>query len=200
MNPDERDEFDRLTAGWDQHEKVDIIDHTPYGGAPSGKTGLTPRGKIVLGLAGAAILGASLVGYTAYSADSDQADARAQEITLQRERLELERMREINKANAQAATDRQTVLNACIKDGSAQIGKSGGPWNRTQVVDECQKLGDGAGWSDTKTGKDMTNAASSSGLNAHDGGSGGGSGNGLLWIVGGGAVLAVIGAKKAKKA
>ncbi|MEU4932057.1 hypothetical protein AB0G54_37080 [Streptomyces yokosukanensis] len=206
MSPDdERETFDRLTAQF-RSEPVEIIDPTPYGGAPAGKTGLTPRGKVVMGLAGAAILGATFVGYTAYSADSDQADARAQEITLQRERLELERMKEINKANAddrkaaaEASTARQTALNNCIKDGSAQIGKSGGPWSRTQVVDECQKLGDGDGWSDTKTGTDMANAASSSGLNT-DGGSGDSGNNGLLWIVGGVAALAVIGAKKAKKA
>ncbi|MFI1568203.1 hypothetical protein ACH4ZX_35175 [Streptomyces sp. NPDC020490] len=206
MSPDdERETFDRLTAQF-HSEPVEIIDPTPYGGAPAAKTGLTPRGKVVMGLAGAAILGATLVGYTAYSADSDQADARAQEITLQRERLELERMKEINKANADdrkaaaaASTARQTALNNCVKDGSAQIGKTGGPWSRAQVVDECQKLGDGADWSSTKTGTDMANAASSSDLNTHDSGDDSGN-NGLLWIVGGAAVLAVIGAKKAKKA
>ncbi|TLQ38848.1 hypothetical protein [Streptomyces marianii] len=205
MSPDERETFDQVIAGFNT-EAVEIIDPTPYGGAPAGKTGLTPRGKVVMGLAGAAILGATLVGYTAYSADSDQADARAQEITLQRERLELERMKEINKANAddrkaatEASTARQAALSDCIKDGSAQIGKTGGPWSRTQVVDECQKLGDGDDWSDTKTGTDMANAASTSDLNTNDDGGDSGN-NGLLWLVGGGAALAVIGAKKAKKA
>ncbi|MFI5867736.1 hypothetical protein [Streptomyces sp. NPDC051546] len=204
MSPDDRETFDRLTAQF-HSEPVEIIDPTPYGGAPAGKTGLTPRGKAVLVLAGAAVLGATLVGYSVYSADSDQADARAQEITLQRERLELERMKEINKANAdgrkaaaEASAVRQTALNNCVKDGSAQIGKSGGPWSRTQVVDECQKLGDGDDWSNTKTGTDMASAASSSDLNTDGGGDSGN--NGLLWIVGGGAALAVICAKKAKKA
>lgn len=209
MSPEERETFDRLTArfhtGPVQSEQVEIIDPTPYGGAPAGRTGLTPRGKVVMGLAGAAVLGATLVGYTAYSADSDRADARAQEITLQRERLELERMKEINQASAEdrkaaveASTARQTALNSCVKDGSAQIGKTGGPWNRAQVVDECKQLGDGADWSDTKTGTDMANAASSSDLNTHDGGGDSGN-NGLLWLVGGGAALALFGAKKAKK-
>ncbi|MFI1890468.1 hypothetical protein [Streptomyces jumonjinensis] len=208
MSPDERDTFDRLTAQLHGEPPVEIIDPTPYGGAPAGKTGLTPRGKAVLGLAGAAVVGATLVGYASYSADSD---TRAQEITLQRERLELERMKEMNrvaadtrKAAAEDGRARQAVLNDCVKDGSEQIGKDGGPWNRAQVVSECRKLGDDAEWADTKAAADMASAAAASDLNGggDDGGDGdgGAGGNALLWIVGGGAALAVIGAKKAKKA
>ncbi|MGO4420054.1 hypothetical protein AB4Z54_15315, partial [Streptomyces sp. MCAF7] len=101
MSPDERDEFDRISAALRaEPEQVEIIDPTPYGGTTPAKTGLTPRGKVVMGLAGAVIVGSTIVGYTAYSADSDSADTRAAEIQLQRERLELDKLKEQNKAAA----------------------------------------------------------------------------------------------------
>lgn len=143
------DEFDRMmNEEFPVNHTPEYVDPNPYG-IPSQpvKTGLTTRGKAALGIGAAVIAGGSLIGYQAYSADAAAAQAKAQEIALQSQQLELEKLKELNRAsesqqNTLNAQDkaRQASVDSCVKDHSGQVGKGFGSPTYREVIDDCQTL------------------------------------------------------------
>jgi hypothetical protein len=171
---------------------------SPYG-APvqPHKPGLTKRGKAALGIGAAVLAGGGLIGYQAYSADAAANETKAQEIALKQQQLELEKLKELNRAsetNRKAQTSenktRQASINACVKDKDDQVGKEYGSPSYQDVIDACQ-----AQYSSTADGDDMESAASSKTAN----GGGGGVNEGVL--LGGGVLVLflVAAAKKGKR-
>ncbi|CAM5500099.1 MULTISPECIES: hypothetical protein [Streptomyces] len=171
---------------------------SPYG-APvqHHKPGLTRRGKAALGIGAAVLAGGGLIGYQAYSADAAANETKAQEIALKQQQLELEKIKELNRAsetNRKAQTSenktRQASINACVKDKDDQVGKEYGSPSYQDVIDACQ-----AQYASTADGDDMESAASSKTAN----GGGGGVNEGVL--LGGGVLVLflVAAAKKGKR-
>ena len=163
-------------------------DPNPYGiPAQPVKPGLTKRGKVGIAVAAAVIAGGGLIGYQHYAAVQSANEAKAQELQIQHEQIELEKLREINKAQtvtakAQATQNAalQKQIDACVADNKGLVGKQLGATYRS-VLEDCQ-----AQYGSTNTG-DMQAAASTQDTSS----GGGGINNGLL--VGGGVLaLAVV--------
>ncbi|MFI5945878.1 hypothetical protein ACIBCB_37285 [Streptomyces uncialis] len=153
MNHDhdrERDYIDQrfttLTtgAGWEQPAP------TPYG--PPAETPMRGQTKALLAMAGLVIVGGSAVGVSAYSASSDEADVRAQELALQAQQLEVERAK-VNAPDAKAEERRVAGFQACIEKaeydkevcaqafpapGAEQAGRALGAANVSAVSDGDQ--------------------------------------------------------------
>jgi hypothetical protein len=170
------------------------IDNSPYG-VPQ-KPGLTKRGKAALGIGAAVIAGGSLIGYQSYAASAAENEAKAQEIALKQQQLELEKLKEMNRANAvgqkaqvSETKTRQAAINTCIKNASDQTGKEYGSASYRDVIDACQ-----AQYAGSTAADDMQAAASSSTASPSTGG-GGGVNDGLL-IGGGVLVLFLVAAAK----
>ena len=148
------------------------------------RTGLTPRGKAGLALAATVVAGGSLLGYQHYAAAQAANQVKAQELSIQQQKIDLEKAKALDKANKAAAktqtaaeTARQAKVDACVKDNKGLVGKQLGATYRS-VLDDCQAQYPAT---PTNTG-DMQEAASSSST-----GSGGGATNVLL--VGGGVLV-----------
>jgi len=191
-------EFDRImNQEFPVNNPTEYIDNNPYGGhAAPHKPGLTKRGKAALGIGAAVIAGGSLIGYQSYAASAAENEAKAKELSIKTQQLELAKMRELNRANqadrkAQVSDTetRQASINKCVKDQSDQIGKEYGSPSYRDVVDACQAQYSGT----TASGDDMQSAASSSQASSGDGG-----GVNNFVLLGGGAlaVLLVTAAKK----
>jgi hypothetical protein len=179
---------------------AETVDATPYG--PNShqpvKTGLTPRGKAVLGFAGAAIAATCLVGWQINSASQAESHAKAQEIALKQDQLELEKLKELNKASATNAktqavldTARQKKVDACVTANKGLVGKQLGATYRS-VLDDCQAQYGATNTGDVVAAGSVTNTAGTS--------SGGGSiSSGVLM---GGAALglaAAVGLRKGRR-
>ncbi|MFE5886743.1 hypothetical protein [Streptomyces hydrogenans] len=143
--------FTSLTtgAGWEQPAPA------PYG--PPAKAPMSTQTKALLAMAGLVIVGGSAVGVTAYSASSEQAEVRAQELALQAQQLEIERAK--NTVPDPKAEERRIAgFQACIekagmaKDVCAQAfpppvnGSSGGSLNTVNSASASgREQGDGIG-------------------------------------------------------
>ena len=144
------DEFNRIIKdGYTVTSTAEHLDETPYGPTPATgparKAGLTRRGKAALGVGAAVIAGSTLIGYQAYAANTAASEARAQEIALQSQALELAKLREVNRAaetsrtvEADKAKARQASIDTCVKTHTDQTGKGYGTASYRQVVDGCQ--------------------------------------------------------------
>jgi hypothetical protein len=143
-----RDEFDQITANWNAGNTVpEYLDNNPYGPPASAivKPGLTKRGKAALGIGAAVIAGGSLIGYQAHAANMAEQEAKAQEIALKAEALELEKLREMNRAaevNRKVALTveqtRQASIDTCVKSKTHLVGKGYNPLRYRDLVDDCQ--------------------------------------------------------------
>ncbi|MGY0065218.1 hypothetical protein ACWY4P_53860 (plasmid) [Streptomyces sp. LZ34] len=193
------DEFHRImNEEFPVNDSREYIDATPYGGhARSHKPGLTKRGKAALGIGAAVLAGGGLIGYQAYSANVAANEAKAQEIALKSQQLELEKLKELNRVNAadrkaenSENKTRQTSINECVKDKEDQVGKDFGSPSYQDVVDACQSQ-----YAPTTSGDDMETAAS-----AKEAASPGGGGVNEGLLVGGGALaLFLVGVVKKGK-
>ncbi|MFD8469089.1 hypothetical protein ACFV10_28775 [Streptomyces cyaneofuscatus] len=131
-------------------------DPTPYGtsaGHPrTAKAGLTARGKAALGLGAAVLAGTTLIGYQIHTSNAADQAAKAQELHLKTQALELERLRELNRA---AEADRKTAaaetktmqarVDSCVKTNREQVGKGYGSPSYRQIVDDCRAQYNSAG-------------------------------------------------------
>ncbi|MGW5529405.1 hypothetical protein [Streptomyces xanthochromogenes] len=204
---DDEDEFARIIKGFSvQHEQNNgFTDPNPYGppteyAAPAPhQPGLTRRGKAALGISAAVLAGGGLIGYQVHSSNVAEAEAKAQEIKLQSQQLELEKLRETNRANLAdraAAADQQksiqAAVDACVKSHTDTAGKFGTPMYSV-VVSDCQNQ-----YATPTSGNDMQAAASARTAQTSSGGSGP-INNGFL--IGGGALalFLVVAAKKGKR-
>lgn len=171
------------------------INTSPYG-APvqHHKPGLTRRGKAALGIGAAVLAGGGLIGYQAYSADAVANETKAQEIALKQQQLELEKLKELNRANESGQKTEKTVnsarqkqIDVCVKNNKDLVGETVRSSYR-DIVDACQ-----AQYTDT-SGDDMQAAAA-----ADDASNGGGVNNFVL--LGGGAIAVglVVLTKKSKR-
>jgi len=180
------DEFDRMVAKEFPDEfQQETIDPTPYGGpAHPVKPGLTKRGKAAIAIGSAVLAAGALIGYQALSSSFAEDNAKAQEIALQQERIQLDKLKEMNRANnTQTAQNknRQDAINKCVKDNKDLIGNDFNSSYR-DIVDACQ-----AQYTPTTSADGMQNIAST---DAADTNHNGGSINGLL--IGGGALSLVL--------
>lgn len=175
-------EFNEMTSGYRPEPAAG-----PYGDTPARphKPGLTKRGKIGIAVAAAAVVGGSLIGYQVHSSNEAAAEAKAQEIQLQADRLELAKLREMNRASevnrktqTTAEQARQNDIDACVKSNVDKVGKGMGSPTRRDVVDDCQ-----AQYVGTTEGEDMDAAGT-----ATDTGSGGGLGVSSGMLIGVGAL------------
>ncbi|MEU0836048.1 hypothetical protein [Streptomyces sp. NPDC005969] len=189
------DEFDRIIKEFHVNP-TETIDQNPYN-APvqPRKAGLTKRGKAALGIGAAVIAGGSLIGYQVHSANVAESEAKAQEIALKSQALELEKLRETNRANeadrkAKASQERvrQASVDTCVKDNAHLADKGFGSPSHRDIVSDCQ-----AQYTGPADGGDMKAAASATDTNST---SGGGVNQGLLL---GGGVLVVFLVAAAKK-
>lgn len=178
------------------HQQAPTIDNTPYGGpVQAHKPGLTKRGKAALAIGATVIAGSSLIVYQAYSASAAEAEQKAQEIALKSQALELEKLKELNRANeadrkTQSSQERarQASVDTCVKSHAGQVGKGFGSPSYRDVVDDCR-----AQYSGGSSGTDMQAAAST-----EDAGDGSGGGVNQAALIGGG-VLVVFLVAAAKK-
>lgn len=163
-------------------------DPTPYGPAPHHgapvKTGLTPRGKAVMVAFAAPLLLGGLLGWQHYASTQAANDLKAQELSLQQQQLEVEKLKALGEANqAQQKTQtaayqaRQKLIDSCVEDNKGLVGKQLGATYRS-VLEDCQMQ-----YPDTAaTGADMQEAASASTSSS------GGSGVNDFVLIGGGAL------------
>lgn len=193
------DEFDRIIKEFNVNPSENI-DKNPYG-APvqHHKAGLTKRGKAALGIGAAVIAGGGLIGYQVHSANVAESEAKAQELAVKSQALELEKLREMNrasevdrKAKAHEQQVRQASVDTCVKDSADLVGKGFGSPSHRDIVSDCR-----AQYAGSADGDGMEAAASATDANTS---SGGGVNQGLL--VGGGVlvVFLVAAAKKGSKA
>lgn len=170
----------------------------PYGGPVQPvKTGLTRRGKAALAIGATVIASGGMLTWQHYSAQADANQVKAQELSLQQQQLELEKLKVISEANAknakvQATQDaaRNKQIDACVDANKGLIGKQMGV-NYQSVREDCQaQYGTNAG-----TGADMQEAASAADSNA----SGGISPSALIGIVAGGALLVGVAASRGRR-
>lgn len=146
----DRDEFDRIVQGIHNNSQPAYTDPAPYGPPPSYvytppvKTGLTPRGKAAIAIGGVVIASGALFCWQHYTTQKAAAEVRAAEIQLEREKFELEKLKELNKVNAENAKavtaadkERQEKVDSCIKENKNTVGKQIGATYRS-VVEDCQ--------------------------------------------------------------
>ena len=186
------------------HSEFESIINTetwgPYGHSETSpvKPGLTKRGKVALAIGATVIAGGSMLAWQDYSADADATQIKAQELALQQQKLEVEKLKELNKAatrnaKAQATEDAATqkLIDACVDTDKGLVGKQMGV-TYSSVVADCRSQYS----TSSTTGSDIQTAASAS--EASDGG-GGISPATLLGIGVGGALVVAIAANRGKK-
>ncbi|WP_369211776.1 hypothetical protein [Streptomyces flavofungini] len=181
MTPEEEMAFNQIAKEYPMAERPNEYaqnnDYDPYGpyGVPQApqKTGLTPRGKAAIALGIAIIGGGSIIGWNVHSSNEAEREQKAQEIALQQERLELERLKEMNRADekeskATNAADkiRQANVDACVKANASKVDKAtlGAP-SHGDVVEDCQ-----AQYPASADGSDMAAAGSASDGDGEGGG------------------------------
>jgi hypothetical protein len=164
----------------------------PHHGPPV-KTGLTPRGKAALAIAGTLMAGGGLM-FWQHHADTVAANAiKAKELQVRQDQIALEQQKALDKTN-QAAQKTQTTqekarqakVDACVNDNKGLVGKQLG-YRMGDVIDDCQKQ-----YPATASTGDMQEAAS-----AQSTGSGGGS---TGWLLVGGSAVALVVVVSVKKA
>jgi hypothetical protein len=199
MTMNDREEFDQIINRMDMGTPVETIDRNPYGGpVQHHKGGLTKRGKAALGIGAAVIAGGGIIGYQVHSSNVAASEAKAQEIALKADALELEKMREMNRASeadrktaASQEKVRQASVDSCVKSSADQVGKGYGSPSHRDIVDDCQ-----AQYPSSLNSSDLGAAASTQAAAGDADSSGGGVNQGLLI---GGAALAVFFVAAVKK-
>lgn len=171
----------------------------PYGQpVQPAKPGLTKRGKVVLAVGVTVIAGGGMLAWQNHSEQVAANEVRAQELAIKQQQIELETMKELNKANAaQKKTEKtqdaeqQKQIDACVKTDKARVGRQLGV-TYSSVLNDCQAK---YGSQDGGDGSSMQEAASASSTN-----SGGGINPSTLLGVGvGGAVIVAVAARRGKK-
>lgn len=162
--------------------------HTPVDSGPYGipvhsipvKPGLTKRGKVAIAIGTTILATGGLVFWQHNNTEQAASEAKQQELQLEKARLDLEMVKEINKASARtsktresADAERQKQIAACVNTDKGLVGKQMGV-NYSSVLKDCQ-----AQFPPATDGSDMQTAASSTDTN------GGGSVNTGLLIAGG---------------
>lgn len=106
----------------------------PYGKQKTTTPTLTRRRKAALAAGAAVLIGTGTIAWASYSASRAEAELRAQEIALQSERLELERIKALAELNAPAESERTKSLSSCIDKGIAKVG---GFTRAEEVIEQC---------------------------------------------------------------
>ncbi|MGV9891719.1 hypothetical protein [Streptomyces sp. NPDC003395] len=149
------DEFDQMMG---REFATPTTSNAPYGQPV--KPGLTPRGKAGIAISAVVLAGGGLLFWQHTTEVSAANEAKAQQIQLEKERLELEKLKALNEAaktNTTGIDARQKQINACVDSNKDLIGKSVA--SRLQdIVGACQAQYTNP----TATGGDMQAAASSS--------------------------------------
>lgn len=171
----------------------------PYGSPTESqvKPGLTRRGKAGIAVAGTVLAAGGLLTWSHYSAEADATRLESQELAIQQQQLELEKLKvmsEVNAKNAkvQATVDaaRQKQVDACVNANKDLVGKQLGA-TYSSVLSDCQ-----AQYAATST-SGMQEAASATDTNGAGGG--GISPSGLVGIGVGGALLIAVAANRGKR-
>jgi hypothetical protein len=194
------DEFDQIINrnGYGMNPHSEYIDPHPYGSpAQPVKPGLTSRGKAAIGIGGAVIACGSLLGWQHYSAQQAANQAQAQAFELQRQQIELEKLKEINKANAAAQkseaaenSERNKLVEACVDSNKKMVGRMLGVTYQS-VRSDCE-----AQYPISTSSGDMQAAATSQDVTTSDSG---GVSTGLLIGAGALGLGLVVFAKKGTK-
>lgn len=148
------------------------------------KPGLTKRGKTAIAIGTAVLATSGLVFWQHNNAVTAASEAKTQELQLEKARIDLETLKEMNRQNAAsskvkntAEAERQKQITACVNTDKGLVGKQMGVKYST-VLKDCQ-----AQFPDTTDGSDMQTAAS-----AKDTGSDG-SGVNTGLVLGGGVLI-----------
>jgi hypothetical protein len=188
--PDNNQEFESI---------INTQEWGPYG-APTPqpvKPGLTKRGKVAVAIGVTVLAGGGMLLWQDYSAETEANQIKAQELSLQQQQLELERLKELNKAasqnaKAQATEDAATqkLIEACVDTDKSLVGKQMGV-TYSSIVADCRSE-----YASNSTGADMQEAASVSDADTGDGTI---SPSALVGIGVGAALLVAIAANRGKK-
>jgi hypothetical protein len=175
------DGFDEVIKGYNKPSPQQTsIDLHPYGIPANSipvKPGLTPRGKAGIAISAAVLASAGLFTWQHFSAVNAANEAKAQQIQLEKERLEIEKLKALSEAaktNSSGTTVRQKQIDACVTSNKDLVGK-GFNSQLQDIVDACQAQYT----SPSATGSDLQATAS-----VKEAGSGGGSVNSGLLICG----------------
>ena len=193
MSPEE------FNSRFEREFTTGTIDPHPYGIHPNTvKTGLTPRGKAALAVAGIALTATVAVGWQISFSNAAESEAKTQELALKQQEL---RLKELQILGEQAATNQKTAteqatafqakVDACVNANKGLVGKQLGATYRS-VLEDCQAQYGTANTTDMQ-------AAGSATSTTGTGSGGGGVSPGVLvgGAVLGGAVL--YGARKARR-
>lgn len=179
----------------------DIVNTETWGpyGSPQPqpvKTGPTKRGKVVLSIGAAVLAGTGILTWQHYDAEAKANQVKAQELSIQQQQIELEKLKVLSEANAktaktQAAQDaaRQKQIDACVSHNKTLVGKQLGV-TYSRVLADCQ---------DQYTATGSTAAMQEAASSTDTPNSGGGVSPGLLLAIGaGGALVIAIAANRGK--
>lgn len=193
MNNHESDAFDGIVneETWGPYGKTSVPS-TPV------KPGLTKRGKAALSISAAVLAGGGILTWQHYETESAASQVKSQELAIQQQQLELEKLKVISQANektakTQATQDaaRQKQVDACVSENKSLVGKQLGA-TYSSVLSDCQAQYAATG----SSGDGMQEAASSTSSSS----GGGGISPGMLLGLGAGAALViVVAANRTKK-
>ncbi|GAA0501406.1 hypothetical protein [Streptomyces olivaceiscleroticus] len=165
---DPDDTFEEIRRNYDQEIPVnhptEFVDPTPYGPpAQPVKPGLNSRGRMALGIGAVFLIGGSVVGYQAYSANAAENEAKAQAIQLEMQKLKLAELKEQNRAaekdhaaEKKVNSTLQASIDRCVNAKADDANKGFGTTYR-DIVDACKAQYA----TSTETGADMETAAAS---------------------------------------
>ena len=193
MNTPENQEFESI---------INTQEWGPYGTPATHtnqhvKPGLTKRGKVALAVGATVIAGGSMLAWQDYTENAQNNELRAQELALQQQQLEVEKLKEINKAATRNAETKATedaatqkLIDTCIDTDKGLVGKQMGV-TYSSIVADCRSE-----YAGTSTGSDMQAVGSAEDVS---GGDSGGINTGLL--IGGGVLggALLFGARKATR-
>lgn len=198
--PAHDDEFDRMVQGLHMNTPTENVEQSPYGGpVQAPKSGLTKRGKAALAIGATVIAGGSLLTWQNYSSEAATNAVKAQELQYKQDLLELEKLKEINKATTEnrklestADAARQKQVDACVTADKELVGKRLGA-TYSSVLADCQNQ-----YAPTSTGS-LQEAASTSDAGTDSGTGGGINPSALIGIGAGTALLIGVAANRSKK-
>jgi hypothetical protein len=161
------------------------------------KPGLTKRGKAALAIGATVIAGGGLLAWQNHSEQAAANQVRAQELAVQQQQIELEKLKEINKATtAQQKTqetqdvERKKQIDACVQADKGLVGKQLGV-TYSSVLNDCR--------TQFGTPGDDRSVSMQETVSASDAGSGGISPSLLLGLGVGGALVVAVAANRGKK-
>jgi hypothetical protein len=162
-NPD-NDEFTEI---------INVQNWGPYGPPVTQpvKPGLTKRGKAALAIGVTVLAGGGMLTWQHYAAEAEAHQIRVQELSLQQQQLELEKLKEINKAATQNAESQasedaatQKLIKACVDTDKSLVGKQMGV-TYSSVLEDCRRQ-----YATNTAGSDMQEAASATSTDTGSGG------------------------------